>query len=142
MIAYDLKKRQNHSSYGAIMESFLKKFNDSQDLSFKYEAHRQTITIFSSIPVTLISKNEYSSEQSILRFLNAERIELRDNCLKNLNELKGMNTLKEVDVRYSAVRNLKPLNKVPALSRIIITKNQFTKEELSVLNRRISIRVK
>lgn len=142
MIAFDITQRNITETYGVIIENLLRLINPGKGISLKYEPHRQAIILEANSPIQLISEKEWSSEKSILRLLKAERIEIRGHALDQLKQLRGMNTIKEVDLRGSSIKDLSYLNKIPSISRIITDRKQYTKTELSVLSRRILLKEK
>ncbi|MCH2205542.1 MAG: hypothetical protein MK132_06710 [Lentisphaerales bacterium] len=92
--------------------------------------------------IVLGSEDMASNRKCMLAPLSLVSLDLRGTQIYDLGQLKGMDTLQEIDIRNTLVTNLDALNNLPALKKVIVGKKQFVKRQTSLLQPRIQLLIK
>jgi len=147
IIAYDMLKRQGDHNYGPSVKELLRNRNKLVmkqvcDFSFDYDAAKKHVSIHGESLKTLRGDDWLASGKCLLRFLHIEHLDISNTSFYDLNDIKELIHVKTLDVRRTLVTDLEPLGNLPALSRLIIAEDQFSKEKLAKLHPNVQIKVK
>ncbi|MCH2207125.1 MAG: protein kinase [Lentisphaerales bacterium] len=142
MIAYDKQVRQDQVGYEKIIKALLSLANKKQNFELNYDLKNKYVSISGQGLRRLNSPNDWGSSHCLLRFLEFERLNLRYSGVTDLNQLKGLKRLKELDIRNTWIKDLSPLNEIPTLHKLVFHDKQFSTDQLAVLNKRVQLKVK
>ena len=134
MLAYDLQFPRRGKERVAILRDALAAVNPGcPDLKLDYDPQRQTLVV-QGPEVRFLSQpgGFMDSGLSYLRFINPLVLELRGIGVTDLAEVNGLQLL-ELDIRETAIDNLKPLSNMRSLRRLRAAPGQFTPEQRAAL---------
>ncbi|MBF0198360.1 MAG: serine/threonine protein kinase [Planctomycetes bacterium] len=140
MIAYDQQQRRESVDYKPLVKATFMSQIWGDDVNFKYDETTKSLSLQGQGIRSLLSHNKEQSGESILRFLDIVRLDLRGSKIQQLDELEGLLKLRELDIRNTSVKSVLPLNRFHVLN-LIINDGQFKKEQLDELEGWIEVSV-
>lgn len=147
MVIYDTIRRKSPAETARVIELMLRISNeywtagvwefDSERLSVRIQGNGIRTLYRPRVPI----KNSASPNLCLLRLLGIRRLTLRTPNLRSYEQLNGL-SLESLDIRGCPSAPLTPLASMPSLRKIVVSPDQFTKEQPSELSAKISVIVR
>ncbi|MGJ8696937.1 MAG: protein kinase domain-containing protein [Verrucomicrobiaceae bacterium] len=139
MVVFDSLTRKFPKAQSRIVKAVLELSNPAwKNHIFDYDPTRRHLHIagpgLKSLfrPLGSLTDESRGKPLCLLRLMNLRSLDLRGSQLNGLHELRGLD-LESLDLRQTAHTQLSSLQQMPSLRTLIITKGQFTAEQLSLL---------
>ena len=146
MIKYDGAVRQSKKEHSELVEILLRKKNKAWEGGFKYEKESQKLTLtgrnffrLSLNPEELYMRGKPSFENvSMIDSLPIKVLDISGTGVQHLWAVKDL-SLRKLIIKDVNFNDLKPLKYMGTLKKLIISKGDFTKEELTDVPGRIEV---
>ncbi len=139
---YTIRKRKDSrkkepNGYHEVVKKVLQYYNPKWKTGkFIYNPDKKTLQLSGKNLKHLNSL--WKGDLSLLRFIPIKNLHINDSDFFSLYELEGL-SLNKLNLCGTQVTDLRPLELFPKLKSLVITKNQFSQKQLSVLPKRVTV---
>ena len=143
LMIYDASARSNLKGYDKVVMAVLSTWNGGLGKSsFAFSIEANKLVLSGSDFKVLGADVMVGGRKSLLFPLQLKKLVVAGTRIHNLNQLRGLDVLEELDIRDTLVTNLSPLKDLPTLQKVTVGVRQFTESELAELTDSITIVVK
>ena len=133
VVAYQLKLGKRSFVKENHLAQILKCWNTDWDVNgLKYNSKELILKLEGKELVLLKGLGGGSSELSLLRFIKANHLTLKNTGLESLKELNGF-SVRALDLRGAKIQSLRQVRGMANLNRLIVAVSQFNEKELGRL---------
>ena len=124
-VAYDSKKRQSLTDHSIVVKNMLEYRNGSSDFRFHYDESKRSLSLANNPSLSILDDMPLESLKSfcILKTLKLRTLNLSNTAVSNLEHLRGLEELEELNLEKTLVLDLRPLTVLKSLKKVILSTN-------------------
>ncbi|MCH2209256.1 MAG: hypothetical protein MK132_25800 [Lentisphaerales bacterium] len=124
-VAYDSKQRQSLTDHSVVVKNMLEHRNGSSDFRFHYDESKRSLSLANNPSLAILDDMPLESLKSfyILKTLKLRTLNLSNTAVSNLEHLRGLEELEELNLEKTLVLDLRPLTVLKSLKKVILSTN-------------------